>query len=44
MDNAGFIFASYIITFGSVGAYALVVIRRARKSSREVPRDERPWL
>ena len=44
MDNAGFIFASYIITFGSVGAYALGVIRRARKSSRDVPRDQRPWL
>ena len=44
MDDAGFIFASYIITFVSVGAYALGIIRRARKSSREVPRDQRPWL
>ena len=44
MDDAGFIFASYINTFGAVGAYALGISRRARKSSREVPRDERPWL
>ena len=43
MDNAGFIVASYIVTFGAVGAYAFGVIRRSRKSSREVPRDQRPW-
>jgi hypothetical protein len=44
MDNAGFIIASYIITFGAVGAYAVGVIRRSRKSSRDIPPDQRPWL
>lgn len=43
MDNAGFIFASYIITFGAVGLYAIGVIRRARRSSRDVPKERRPW-
>ena len=43
MDNAGFIIASYIITFGAVGAYAIGVIRRSRKSSRDIPSDQRPW-
>lgn len=43
MDNAGFIFASYIITFGAVGVYAIAITRRARRSSRDVPKDQRPW-
>ncbi|CAB4732511.1 unannotated protein [freshwater metagenome] len=43
MDNAGFIITSYVITFGAVGAYAIGIIRRSRKSSRDVPRDQRPW-
>jgi hypothetical protein len=44
MDNAGFIIASYVITFGAVGAYAVGVIRRSRKSARDIPRDQKPWL
>lgn len=43
MENAGFIFASYVVTFGSVGAYALGVIRKSRRSVRDVPKDRRPW-
>ncbi len=43
MDDLGFIVASYVITIGGVAVYALAVIRRARRSSRDIPRDERPW-
>jgi len=43
MEDLGFIVASYVVTLGGVALYALVVMRRARRSSRDIPRDERPW-
>ncbi|MFM1752912.1 MAG: hypothetical protein RL119_1874 [Actinomycetota bacterium] len=43
MDDIGFISASYVVTLLAVGLYALFVIRRARRLSRDVPPEERPW-
>ena len=43
MDNAGFIIASYVVTFGSVAAYAIGVLRRSKRASREIPPEQRPW-
>lgn len=43
MEDLGFIVASYVVTIGGVALYALAVMRRARRSSRDIPRDERPW-
>lgn len=43
MDDIGFIVASYVVTLAGVGLYALLVLRRARRYSKDVPRDERPW-
>ena len=43
MDDLGFILASYLVTFIGVGAFAVAIVRRARKLGRDVPRDERPW-
>lgn len=43
MDDIGFIFASYVVTFIGVGVYALFVLRRSRRNAKDVPPQERPW-
>jgi hypothetical protein len=43
MDDIGFIALSYVATLGSVAAFAFGILRRARRTGRSVPRDERPW-
>ncbi len=43
MDDIGFISASYAATLLSVGLYGLFVLRRARRYSKDVPREKRPW-
>ena len=43
MDDLGFILASYIVTIGGVAAYAVAVVRRARRAARDIPREDRPW-
>lgn len=43
MKDAGFIFASYIATFGSIGLFTVAVVRRARRLARQIPPEERPW-
>jgi hypothetical protein len=44
MEDAGFIIGSYVITFGAIATYALVVLRRARRTTSRVPDDAKPWL
>lgn len=44
MEDAGFIITGYIVTLGSVLAYALYVVRRGRKATDQVPDDAKPWL
>ena len=43
MEDAGFIIGSYVVTFGAVGAYALCVLRRARRATSRLPDDAKPW-
>lgn len=43
MDDLGFIAGSYVVTFGSIIVYVVSVVRRSRRSGRDVPRNERPW-
>jgi hypothetical protein len=43
MEDAGFIFGAYVITFGAVAAYAVAVLRRARRTTSRVPDDAKPW-
>ncbi|MFM8847474.1 MAG: heme exporter protein CcmD [Actinomycetota bacterium] len=43
MDDLGFIVGSYVVTFGSILAYVVSVVRRSRRAGRDVPREQRPW-
>jgi heme exporter protein CcmD len=43
MEHATFIIASYVLTFGSIGAYALWVVRRGRGLARRATREVNPW-
>ncbi|CAN5827802.1 hypothetical protein BH24ACT5_BH24ACT5_20730 [soil metagenome] len=43
MEDAGFIFGAYGITFGGVAAYAWYVVRRGRRVTAQVPDDAKPW-
>ncbi len=44
MSTTGYIVLSWVVTFGAVGGYAAVVIRRGRRLSRDVPADRRRWM
>lgn len=43
MEHASFIIASYVLTFGSIAAYAAWVVRRGRAMARRATRGEMPW-
>ncbi len=43
MTHAGYVAAGWIGTFAAIGGYALVVLRRGRALSRQVPPEERRW-
>ncbi len=43
MEHASFIIASYVLTFGSIAAYAAWVVRRGRGLARRASREEMPW-
>jgi hypothetical protein len=43
MEDAGFIFGAYVVTFGAIAAYAAYVLRRARRSTSRLPDDAKPW-
>jgi hypothetical protein len=44
MDDAGFILTTYVVTFASIAAYALYVVRRGRRTSQQLPDDVKPWV
>jgi hypothetical protein len=44
MQNASFIFASYILTIGSILLFAVVTLRRARESAKLVEDQHKPWI
>ena len=43
MEHDSFIIASYVLTFGSIAAYAAWVVRRGRAMARRATREEMPW-
>ena len=43
MEDAGFIFTAYALTFGSVVAYAIYVLRRGRQATEQLPDESKPW-
>jgi len=43
VDDAGFIIASYVLTLGAVGAYAVALVRRARRTGNTARSEELPW-
>ena len=43
MDDAGFIFTCYGLTLGAVVVYAIVLLRRARRSGSAARAEELPW-
>jgi heme exporter protein CcmD len=44
VEDAGFIIGSYVITFGAIAIYALAVLRRARRTTSQLPDEAKPWL
>jgi hypothetical protein len=43
MDDAGFIIASYLLTFGGIALLTLRNVRRARKLAQQLPAEDLPW-
>jgi heme exporter protein CcmD len=43
IDNAGYIYGSYAITFAVVGAYAWRVVRQGRQLGRQFDDDDKYW-
>jgi hypothetical protein len=43
MDNAGFIFGSYAVTLGVVGAYAWRAIRQGRRLGDRIDDSDKYW-
>ena len=39
----GYVYASYVITFGSIGAFAWWMVRRGRALARRLPDEDKPW-
>ncbi len=44
MQNAGFIFASYVLTIGAILLFAVVTLRRAKESAKFVEDKYKPWI
>jgi heme exporter protein CcmD len=43
MEDAGFVIGSYVLTFGAIGGYAAYVLRRARRATKGLPEEAKPW-
>ena len=43
-SNWTYVAAAYVVTIGSIGAYAASIVVRARKVNRALPPQERRWL
>jgi hypothetical protein len=43
MTHAGYLAAGWLGTAAVIGGYAVAVVRRGRKLSRQVPAEERRW-
>lgn len=42
--TTAYIVAAWVVTFGAVGGYAVAIIRRGRRLSREVAPERRRWM
>lgn len=42
--TTAYIVIAWIVTFGAIGGYAAVVVRRGRQLSRRVAPDRRRWM
>lgn len=43
MEDLGFVLATYIVTFGSVAAFAFAIVRRGRRLAAQLPAKDKPW-
>lgn len=43
MEHATFVIGSWVLTAGSVAAYAVWIIRRGRALSKHATNEEMPW-
>jgi hypothetical protein len=43
MEDLGFVLTTYIVTFASVAALALYVVRRGRRLAEQLPAKDKPW-
>lgn len=43
MEHASFVIGSWVLTAGSVVAYAVWIIRRGRELSKHATNEEMPW-
>jgi heme exporter protein CcmD len=43
MEDAGFVIASYVITFGGMGLFAAWVLRRGRALATQLPDEDKQW-
>jgi heme exporter protein CcmD len=43
MTHVGYVATAWLATAALVGGYAVTVVRRGRKLSRQVPAEERRW-
>jgi hypothetical protein len=43
IDNAGYIYGTYAITFATLGAFAWRALRTGRQLGRQVDDDEKYW-
>jgi len=43
MTHAGYVAAAWLAPAALIGGYALVLLRRGRSLSRQVPTEERRW-
>ncbi len=44
MSTTAYIVAAWAVSFGAVGGYAVAIIRRGRRLSRQVPPERRRWM
>ena len=44
MTDAGYIAAGWLITFGTLGGYAVWIVLRGKRLSPRVPPERRRWM
>ena len=43
MEDAGFVIASYVLTFGGMALFAVWIARRGRTLADRLPDEDKPW-